>query len=95
MAGGEGFAFQVCYPVTELVVTRRDEAALFSFKGVTEGELGLAANAVVWEVWGLKAIPQEEGVAPFLCPQLRPIDGGRLHCQSGPNICRSSKSTCV
>ena len=66
MGGGEGFVGQVCYPVTELVVTRRDEAALFAVKGVTDGELGLSAITVCWEVRGLKAIPQEEGVAPFL-----------------------------
>ena len=47
-------------------MTRRDEAALFAVKGVTYGELGLAAIAVCREVWGLEAIPQEEGVTPFL-----------------------------
>ena len=66
MGGGEGFAGQVCYPPTERVVTHRDEAALFSFKGVTAGELGLTSIAVCWEVRGIKAIPQEEGVTPFL-----------------------------
>ena len=36
MGGSEGLASQVCYPVTEIVVTRRDKAALFSVKGVTD-----------------------------------------------------------
>ena len=53
MGGGEGFACQVCYPVTEHVVMRRDVAALFAVKGVTDGELGLAATAVCWDVQGL------------------------------------------
>ena len=56
MGGGEGFANQVYYPVTELVVTRRDEAALFEVKGVNDGELGLAAIVVCWQVQGLDAI---------------------------------------
>ena len=66
MGGGEGFAFQVCYPVLELVVTRRDESALLAVKGVTDGKLGLSAITVCWEVQGIEAIPQEEGVTPFL-----------------------------
>ena len=36
VGGGEGFACQICYPITELVVTRREEAALFAVKGVTD-----------------------------------------------------------
>ena len=91
MGGSEGFSGQVCYPVTELVVTRRDEADLFAVKGVTDGELGLAAITVCWEVQGIKTILQEEGVTPFLCPQLRPIDCGQLHCQPGPGLCRLSQ----
>ena len=66
MGGGEGFAYQVCYPVAELVVTLCDKAALFTVKGVTDRELGLAAITVCWEVWGIDAIPQEEGVEKFL-----------------------------
>ena len=92
MGGGEGFALLVFYPVTEIVVTRRGKAALFTFKGVTDRELGLVAVAVCGEVWGIKAIPQEEGITPFLCPQLRPIYCGRLHCQPGSGLCRLSQS---
>ena len=33
MSRCEGFSGQVCYPLTELVVTLRDEAALFTVKG--------------------------------------------------------------
>ena len=95
MGRGKGFACQVCYPVTEIIVTRRDKAALFTVKGVTDQELGLAAITMCWEVRGLEAIPQEEGVAPFLCPQLRPIDCGWLHWQPGPGLCCSSQSMCV
>ena len=53
MGGGEGFVCQVCDPITEIIVTRCDKAALFAVKGVTDGELGLTEIAVCWEVWGL------------------------------------------
>ena len=71
MSRCEGHAGQVCYPVTELIVTRRDEAALFAVKGVTDGKFGVAAITVRWEVRGIQPIPQEEGVPPLLGPQLR------------------------
>ena len=87
--GGESFACQFCYPVKDLIVMRRDKAALFTVKGVTYQKLGLAAVAVCREVWGLEAILQEEGVTSFLCPQLRPIYCGRLHCHPGPGLSHS------
>ena len=46
MGGGEGFVIQVYYPVTKLVVTRRDEADPFTVKGVTDQKLGLEAITV-------------------------------------------------
>ena len=46
MGGVGGFASQVCYPVTELVVTLRDEAALFTVKVVTDQKLGLLAITI-------------------------------------------------
>ena len=95
MSRCEGLAGQVCYPVTELILTRRDEAALFAVKGVTDGKFGVAAITVRLEFRGLQTIPQEEGVAPFLGPQIRPIDCGRLHCKPGPGLCCSSQATCV
>ena len=66
MGGSEGLAGQVCYPVMELVVTRRDEAALFAVKGVIDQKLGLTYVTVGEKIRGIQAIPQEEGVAPFL-----------------------------
>ena len=74
MGGGEGFASQVCYPVKELVVLRRYEDALLTVKGVTDGKLCLSSVTLRGKFRGIQAIPQEEGVAPFLVPQLRPID---------------------
>ena len=50
MGGSEGFACQVCYSLTELVVTRRDDAALFTVEGVTDLELGLAAITMCWDL---------------------------------------------
>ena len=95
VGGGEGFACQVYYPVTELVVMHRDKAALLKANGVNDQELGMEAITVCGEVRGLEDIPQEEGVAPFLVPHICPIDCGRLHCQPGPGICRLSQSTCL
>ena len=95
IGGGEGFACQVCYSVTEHVVTHHDKAALFIVKGVTDRKLGMAAITVCWEVRGIKAILQDEGVTPFLGPQIRPIDCAGLHCQPGPSLCSLLQSTCV
>ena len=50
------------------VVARRNEADLFAVKVVTDGELGLAAVTVCWEVRVIEAILQEEVTTPFLCP---------------------------
>ena len=74
----EGLAGQVCYPVTELIVTRRDEAALFTVKGLTDGKPRLTPVAIRRKVWRVQPIPQEEGVTPLLGPQIRPIDCGRI-----------------
>ena len=93
MGGGEILASLVCYPVTELVVTRRDEAALFSVKGVTDQELGLTPVTVLGKVRELQAIPQKEAIAPFLVPQLCPIDCGRKHRKPVPGLGRSSQVT--
>ena len=53
MSRCEGLSGQVCYPVTELIVTRRDKAALFTVKGVTDGEFGVASITMQWEIRGL------------------------------------------
>ena len=95
MSRCEGLAGQVCYPVTELIVTRRDEAALFTVKGVTDGEFGVASITMQWEVRGLQPIPQEEGVTPLLGPQLCAIHCGRQHSEPEPGLCRPSHSTCL
>ena len=66
MSRCEGLAGQVCYPVTEIIVTRRDEAALFTVKGMTDCEPRLTPTTMRWEVWGIQPMPQEEGVTPLL-----------------------------
>ena len=58
MSRCESLAGQVCYPVSELIVTRRDEAAPFTVKGVTDGEFGVASISMGWEVRGIQLIPQ-------------------------------------
>ena len=49
-------------------MTCRDEAAIFTVKGVTDGKPRLVPVAVLRKVWGIQPIPQGEGVTPFLGP---------------------------
>ena len=49
MQRGGGFACEVSDPITELIVTNRDEAALLAIQGVINEKLGVAAVAVIWE----------------------------------------------
>ena len=53
MSRSESFVGQVCDPVTELVVTRRDKAAPLAVKGTEDGESGVAYVALMREVWGI------------------------------------------
>ena len=53
MRRGEIFSGQVRDPVTYLFVTRRDKAALLAVKGMADGESGVAAVAIMMEVWGV------------------------------------------
>ena len=50
---GESFYGQVRDPITELVVTCRDKAALLAVKGMSDGESGVAAFVAMVEVWGI------------------------------------------
>ena len=95
MSRCEGLAGQICYPIMEVIVTRRDEAALFAVKGVTDGKFGVEAITVRWEVRGIQPIPQEEGVLPLLGPQLCVIHCGRQHREPGPGLCCPSHATCL
>ena len=51
--GGESLTRQIRDPVTELIVTRRDEATPLAIDGVANIESGIAAVAVFGEVWGI------------------------------------------
>ena len=53
MRGSESFAGQVRDPITELVMTHRDEAASFTIEGLTNRKVGVAAIAVMGELWGI------------------------------------------
>ena len=56
MRGGESPARQIRDPVTELIVTRRDEATSLAVEVVADGKPGVSAVAVFGEVWGLETI---------------------------------------
>ena len=51
--GGECPARQIRDPVTDLIVTRHDEATPLTVEGVAYGEAGVAAVTVFREVWWL------------------------------------------
>ena len=51
--GGESPARQIRNPVTELIVTRRDEATPLAIEGVADLESGVAAVAVFGGFWGI------------------------------------------
>ena len=51
--GGEVFDGQVCDPIPEIVMIRRDESAPLAIEGVTNGEFGVASVTVIGEVWGI------------------------------------------
>ena len=53
MSRGESFTGQVHNPVTDLVVTRRDKAALLAVEGMAYGESDVSAIVVMGELWGL------------------------------------------
>ena len=53
MSRGETFSGQFCNPITDIVVTRQDKDAPLAFKGVVDGKNGVAAVAVIREVWGI------------------------------------------
>ena len=67
-AGVRECFFKVNDPITELVVTRRDEAALVAVQGVAYGEGCPAIVSMVWQVRWIDAVAQEEGIPPFLRP---------------------------
>ena len=46
--GDEGFSYKVSKPITEIVVTSRDEAALLAIQGRKNEKLGVAAVVVRW-----------------------------------------------
>ena len=54
--GGEGFACEVSNPITELVVTSCDEAALVTTKGMKDRKFSVTEIAVRGEVWGIYAV---------------------------------------
>ena len=54
--GGKYFAYEVGNPITELVMTSRDEANLLTIQGVIDGKSCIASVAVGREVWGIYSV---------------------------------------
>ena len=95
MSRCESFSRQVHDPVTDLVVTRRDKAYPLAFEGMAYGESGVAAIALMGEVWGIYDISQEEVISSFLRTQFHPIYRGKLHHQPCPRLCRPPQLMCA
>ena len=53
LQGGKGFICKVVNPITELVMTSREEAALLSIQCVKYLECSIASVAVGSEFWGI------------------------------------------
>ena len=51
--GGEIFSNQIRDPVTQLIVMRCDKAAPLTFKCMADGKGGVAAFALMRELWGV------------------------------------------
>ena len=73
MSCSKGLSSQVRNPVMELILILRDKVAPLAIEGMVNVEDGIEVVTEFKEVWGLKAISQEEGISPFLCTHFRPI----------------------
>ena len=56
MQGGEVFACKVSDHIMELIVTSCDEDTHITIQGVKNGELGVSAVVVSWDIWRLYVI---------------------------------------
>ena len=65
---GEGLALKVSNPITELAVTRRDEASLLVANGVTDGKCRPTPVSMVRQDIWIYAVAQGEGLSPILRP---------------------------
>ena len=84
MRGGESLTYKVGDPITELVVTCRDEAHHIKFEGVGDGECCSTGVTMAQQVREIYAVAQEEGIPLFLRPKIHPIDCGGERGQSCP-----------
>ena len=53
MRGGEIFADQIRNPVNKIAMTHCDEATPFTFEGVLNRKVGIAAVTVMGDIWDL------------------------------------------
>ena len=68
MHRGEGLGRKFGGPITELVVTHRDEAAILSEQGMADCEGRPTPITMGQQVGWINAIVQKEGVPPILRP---------------------------
>ena len=66
--GSESLTYKVGYPITEIIVMCRDEAALLAVKGVANRECCPTASAMGRQIRWINGVAQEELIPPFLCP---------------------------
>ena len=68
MRGGEILSCKVGDPITEFIVTRHDDAALFAVQGVADKEGFPTAVIMGRQVRCIAEVAQEDGIPPFLRP---------------------------
>ena len=66
VCGGKGLAPKVGNPITELFLTRSDEASLIPVKSVLDVKSLATSISIVRQVSRVDAVAQEEGIPPFL-----------------------------
>ena len=79
MGGSEGLSCQVGNHFTELVVTRRYEAALIAVEGMTDAKADSTEVTVAGQVWVLYSALKEYIIPPFLVPKFCYVHHGRCN----------------
>ena len=77
MCGHEGLTGKVFHPVTYIVMTRHDEAALLAVKGMGGEETDTTSIAVLVQFQSFNATSQELVIPHFLCSNIFTVDFGR------------------
>ena len=73
MRGGKGFSYNVGDPIMYIVMISLYEDALLAIQIMTDVECCIASITVGRDVWEIYSVEYQEGILPFLRPQLSPV----------------------